>query len=269
LALRIFVLGTGSSGNGFVVEADGGERLLIDAGIGPNRAIERMRGLGAELVRGRASPSPAGIFVTHDHGDHASHALPLARALRAPIFAHAPLCRTSLRVEVRSYVPGRVLDLGPFSVEALPVPHDAPHVALRVEAGGYRIAIATDVGHARRDLRAFLAACDLVFLESNYCPRLLDAGPYPPSLKRRVGGPLGHLANEQAAEVAAGLEDTRVSRLVLVHVSRTNNTPERAQGVVGARLRRLPVEALAQGESRLYEVEGRRRRAEQLLLPLT
>jgi phosphoribosyl 1,2-cyclic phosphodiesterase len=139
-------------------------------------------------------------------------------------------------------------------IEALAIPHDAPHVALRVSAGGRRFAIATDLGSATRELRAMLTGCDLVMLEANYCPRLLEAGPYPPRLKRRVGGPLGHLANEQAAQLAASLEDTRVARLVLVHISRTNNTPERAHGAVASRLKRLPVESLPHGEARRFDV---------------
>ena len=263
--MKLFVLGSGSSGNCLVVEADG-ERLLVDAGMGPVRATERMRALGAELVTPRA---PLGLFVTHHHGDHAAHALPLARALRAPVFAHAGIPLVSRkRVEVRPYAPGRPLHLGPFEVEALVIPHDAPHVALRVSAGGLRFGIATDLGHATRELRLLLQGCDLVMLEANHCPAMLEAGPYPPRLKRRVAGPLGHLTNEQAADLAAALEDTRVSRLVLAHLSRTNNSPERALAAVGKRLRRLPFEALHQSEPRKLEVAGTRRlaHAEQLRL---
>jgi phosphoribosyl 1,2-cyclic phosphodiesterase len=250
--VRIFVLGSGSSGNCLVVEAEG-ERLLVDAGMGPTRAVGRMRSLGADLVTSRA---PLGIFVTHDHGDHAAHALPLARALRAPLYAHdgVQIDRARRRQEVLSYAPGRPVRLGPFCVEALAIPHDAPHVALRVSAGGRRFAIATDLGHATRELRALLAGCDLVMLEANYCPQLLESGPYPPRLKQRVGGPLGHLANEQAAALAVALEDTRVSRLVLAHLSRTNNSPERALAAVASRLRRLPVEAVVHGEPRRLDV---------------
>ena len=250
--VRIFVLGSGSSGNCLVVEAEG-ERILIDAGMGPTRAVAKMRELGADLVTSRA---PLGLFVTHDHGDHAAHALQLARALRAPLFAHEGvlLDRARRRREVSSYAPGRSVRLGPFCVEALAIPHDAPHVALRVSAGARRFAIATDLGHVTRELRALLAGCDLVMLEANYCPGLLESGPYPPRLKQRVGGALGHLANEQAAALAATLEDTRVSRLVLAHLSRTNNSPERALAAVGSRLRRLPVEALVHGEPRRLDV---------------
>lgn len=250
--MRVFVLGSGSSGNCLVVEAEG-ERLVLDAGIGPVRGTERMRTLGADLVSSR---SPLGIFVTHEHGDHAAQALPLARALRAPLFLHPglPTPRERPWLAVRPYTPGRVVPVGPFIVETLAVPHDAPHVAVRVAAGGRRFGMVTDVGHVTRELRAFLGACDLVFLESNYCPELLETGPYPTSLKRRVGGPLGHLANDQAADLARSLQDSRVASLVLVHLSRTNNSPHRALDVVATRAPKLRVIALPHAEPRTFDV---------------
>jgi phosphoribosyl 1,2-cyclic phosphodiesterase len=267
--VRIYVLGSGSSGNCAIVEAEG-ERIVIDAGMGPVRATERMRELGADLITPRA---PLGLFVTHDHGDHASHALPLARSLRAPLFAHdgAVMQRARRKLDVRPFTPGQPVALGPFVVEALAVPHDAPQVAFRVAAGGYRVAMATDLGHAPPGFAAWIGVCDLVFLEANYCPRLLEDGPYPLHLKRRVAGPLGHLGNDQTARVAASLEDTRVSRLVLAHISRTNNSPERALGAVGSAVRRLFVEALPHGESRRFDANAPpagapARRPEQLTL---
>jgi phosphoribosyl 1,2-cyclic phosphodiesterase len=251
--VRVYVLGSGSNGNGFVLEAEG-ERLLLDAGIGPVRSVQRMRALGSDFITSRA---PLGIFVTHEHGDHAAQAAPLARALRAPLFAHdrIPLPGARKRFDVRSYTPGRAVHLGPFVVETLVVPHDAPQVAIRVAAAGHRMALVTDVGHATRELHGFLAPCDVVFLEANHCPGLLASGPYPPRLQARVAGPLGHLANEQAADVARSLEDTRVSQLVLIHLSRTNNTPERAQCAVASRVRRLAVETLPNGEPRRFDVK--------------
>jgi phosphoribosyl 1,2-cyclic phosphodiesterase len=250
--VRVFVLGSGSSGNCLVVEAEG-ERLVLDAGMGPTRATVRMRGLGAELLTARA---PLGLFVTHEHGDHAAHAVPIARALQAPLHVHEGITapRVRSRLEVRTYAPGRPVPLGPFVVDALPIPHDAKHVALRVSAAGRRFALVTDLGHATRELRAFLAGCDLVLLESNYCPGLLETGPYPPRLKHRVAGPLGHLSNDQAGDVARSLQDTRVARVVLVHLSGSNNTPERALEVVASRAHRLAVEALPHAEARRFDV---------------
>ena len=230
--VRVFVLGSGSSGNCLVVEV-GGRAPRRRRGHGAHaRDRERMRALGADLVTSRA---PLGVFVTHDHGDHAAHALPIARAApRAALRARRdPRARApEPRLEVRSYAPGRPVPLGPFVVEALAIPHDAPHVALRVSAGRQALRRSRRTSGTRRASCARSSrACDLVFLESNYCPRLLETGPYPLRLKRRVAGPLGHLANDQTADLARSLEDTRVSRLVLVHLSRTNNSPERALDV--------------------------------------
>ncbi len=250
--VQVFVLGTGSSGNGLVVEAEG-ERILVDAGIGPTRASERMRSLDADLVVARP---PLGLFVTHDHGDHSSQAGPLARALRVPLYTHDErlFLRTGRRVEGRTFAPGQPNVLGPFVVETISVPHDAPQVAIRISAGAFRVALVTDLGRPTAGLSAFLADCDLVLLEANYCPEMLEMGPYPERLKNRVRGSLGHLANQQAADVATRLQETRVSRLVLVHLSRTNNTPERALEVVASRAPRLQVEVLEHGRPARFGV---------------
>jgi phosphoribosyl 1,2-cyclic phosphodiesterase len=264
--MRIYALGSGSSGNCLVVEAEG-ERLLVDAGLGPNRAIERMRALGADLVTHR---SPLGLFVTHEHGDHAAHALQIARALRAPLYLHAGvgIDRARRKAEVRAYAPGRPVAVGPFIVDAMPIPHDAANVALRISAGGRRLAFAADLGHAPKGLQAMLASVDLAMLEANYCPMMLETGPYPLHLKRRVAGSLGHLANEDAATLAAGLDGTRLGKLVLIHISRTNNTPARALEVVSAKVKRLPVEVLPNGVPRVFDVPATTgwRAAEQLAL---
>jgi phosphoribosyl 1,2-cyclic phosphodiesterase len=254
--LRVFVLGSGSSGNCIVVEAEG-ERVVIDAGINPTRATEKMRALGGDLITPRA---PLGLVVTHDHGDHSAHALPLARALRVPVWTHdrAALERTRRRAEVKAFVPGRPIPLGPFVIETLVIPHDAAQVAVRVSAGSRRFGIATDLGHPTRELHGFLAECDLAFVEANYCPRMLEVGPYPLRLRRRVAGPLGHLANEQAAAVARSLENTRVARVVLVHLSRANNVPQRALDVVASAAHRVPIEVVPHGEPRAFEVLGAR-----------
>lgn len=262
--LQVFVLGSGSSGNCLVVEGEG-ERLVVDAGLGPVRAVERMRALGADLVTER---SPLALFVTHDHADHSAHALSLARALRTPIFAHQGVAidRARRRTEVKPYAPDGSISIGPFRVDALHVPHDALQVALRISIGARSVGIATDLGHAPRALCAFLAQCDLVLLEANHCREMLATGPYPPRLQRRIAGPLGHLANDQAADVAAMLEDTRVERLALLHLSRANNTPQRVLDVVSSRIRRLAIEALPHGAARRLEVAtGKARRgADQL-----
>jgi phosphoribosyl 1,2-cyclic phosphodiesterase len=62
-------------------------------------------------------------------------------------------------------------------------------------------------------------------MESNHDVSMLANGRYPPHLKRRVGGNLGHLNNDQARSFlqAIGHLDLNV---VIGHVSEQNNHPD-------------------------------------------
>jgi phosphoribosyl 1,2-cyclic phosphodiesterase len=55
-------------------------------------------------------------------------------------------------------------------------------------------------------------------------------------VKQRVAGELGHLNNEQAAELVAQIDVGRLQHLVAVHISDTNNTRELAIDSLAAAL---------------------------------
>jgi len=63
-------------------------------------------------------------------------------------------------------------------------------------------------------------------IESNYDPGLLRQGPYPFSLKERILGPRGHLANADVARYLSGQLSPRCQTVVLAHLSQKNNHPE-------------------------------------------
>jgi len=272
--VRILVLSSGSSGNVLLLET-ATTRILVDAGVGPRGATQRMRKLGVDLF-------PRGvdaIIVTHHHGDHCGQLEPMARALKAPkrgegaplLHFHAGIeaARVRHRYEVATYEPGRAFRVGDVTVDSLALPHDAPQVALSFHTGTHSFGLATDLGHAPPGLDAFLGACDTVFLEANYCPALLETGPYPPALKRRVASAVGHLSNDQSAALAAALLRHRTSRLVLCHLSRTNNEPRRALRTVREACPGTSIEALDHGETRAFELVARRSRPMvQVALPL-
>ena len=240
----MYVLGSGSTGNAAVVES-GGTRVLVDAGFGPRSAVHRLRVLGADLF-------PRGvdaIVVSHQHGDHAGHLEPLARALRCPVYLHRGIeaKRVRARFEVRELEPRRPVTIGAIELTAIEVPHDSPQVAMRLSGQDATFGIATDVGAVTRELVRFFAACDGALLEANHCPELLRTGPYPERLKKRVSGGLGHLSNGQTAEIVAKLSGTRMRRIWLGHISRANNTPELALKTVRAAARGIDVAVLGHG----------------------
>jgi len=248
--VRVFVLGSGSSGNALLVES-GGTRVLVEAGLAPRVVASRLAELGLEAT------SLSGIVVSHRHGDHFGHAAALAEAFSAPLVLHAGIPAPEGR-DVRRYVVGEDVAIGTLRLATAYVPHDASHVALRLDDGGAALGIATDVGRATGALVALLGACDAAIVEANHCPELLAFSEYPDSVKRRVGGGFGHLSNTQTAELAARLVGTRLTRLWLGHLSRSNNTPARALDAVRARVRRMDVEVLPSSAPVRFDVKGSR-----------
>ena len=223
----IFIsLQSGSNGNSLYVES-GGVRLLFDAGISGRKARERLAAHGRGIERAHA------LIVSHDHADHVTCAGVYQRMFGMPLFItnrtlNAAKAKYNLgRLDdVRHFRPGETLRFGHVSVKTFPTPHDgAEGSAFVIDDGASRLAILTDLGHVYRRLDEAIASSDAVFLESNYDPAMLAAGPYPAPLKRRIAGPGGHLSNGEAAELLARSATSRLRWICLAHLSGENNTP--------------------------------------------
>ncbi len=232
--VRIAILGSGSKGNVTLVAAEG-TTILVDAGLGPRVLEERMIAtLGAVPER------IDGVVVTHAHRDHAQHAPAYAERFGCPVYVNEPTLR-GVRWDARpkTFVVARsaAFRVGAIEVRPLPVPHDAPQVALVLEGGGARTGLVTDLGHVPAGLADHLRGCDTLLLESNHDPVLLRDGPYPEPIKRRVLGDRGHLSNAQAAALLAELA-CGLARVVLMHLSETNNRPSLAHAAASQALRR-------------------------------
>lgn len=81
--MRVTSLGSGSSGNAYLVEAgpQGRTRLLIDAGFSLRVLAERLR------LAGSTPEQLRGVLVTHEHSDHILGLPALQRRYRVPVFA--------------------------------------------------------------------------------------------------------------------------------------------------------------------------------------
>jgi phosphoribosyl 1,2-cyclic phosphodiesterase len=92
--------------------------------------------------------------------------------------------------------------------------------------------VLTDVGSITPHLLAHLQGCDALLLECNHDSALLAASRYPASLKARIGGRLGHLSNDTAAQILAACLHGGLKHLVAAHLSAQNNTPELARAAL-------------------------------------
>jgi len=228
--LRVTVLGSGSRGNAILV--DGTESsILIDAGFSARTLLKRMTAVG------RRPEQVSALLLTHEHTDHASGAGAACARWQWPLHATAgtlgalqdsadgcPPNASALHTSHPNAIDG-------FDVSACVVPHDARECAALVitdRCSGLRVGIALDLGTVPATLPAAFERLDLLVVESNHDERMLSDGPYPWTLKQRIGGGLGHLSNGVAAAFAAGCAHRGLRGIVLAHLSETNNTPEHA-----------------------------------------
>ena len=238
--MRILPLFSGSQGNCTFVEA-GNARFLIDAGVSL-RALER-----ALTDRDIAPETLSAVLITHEHSDHVGGLLPLVKKYRLPVH----ITETSARAltpapELAGYLvphgPEFRLPLANGEIEAFAVPHDsAACVGYRITSDGEAFGLATDLGYVTRRVYDRLLGCRTVMIEANHDRDLVRNGPYPPALKTRILSGGGHLSNDDCAGLALALAKGGTTTFWLAHISRENNTPERALAAVRAALAGYPV----------------------------
>jgi phosphoribosyl 1,2-cyclic phosphodiesterase len=225
--VRFAYLGSGSQGNGLVVEA-GATRLLLDCGFTLGDTVARLARL--ELV----PADLAAIVVTHEHDDHVGGVARFARKFGIPVWmTHGTLRGLETRFEgVALHLIHGYQSFSVGAIEALPypVPHDAGEPAQFVFSdGARRLGVLTDTGCATRHIETILSGCDALALECNHDLDLLRNSSYPQALKYRIAGRFGHLDNGSAGRLLATLDRSRLQHLVAVHLSQQNNSPELAR----------------------------------------
>ena len=219
--MRVSSLGSGSKGNATLIQvAD--TTILVDCGFGLKEIEGRLRSRGVE------PDSLAGILVTHEHADHLKGAPMLANRYGIPLCSTHGTARYFKRpvATARPFHPSKRIAIGSLDIEPVTVPHDSAEPSQFVfHHQGLRFGLLTDLGSLTKHIHQAYQDCQVLMLECNHDPDMLHNGPYPPSLKRRVGGDFGHLSNAQAAQLLKGLNHSALQRVLVSHISEHNNDP--------------------------------------------
>ena len=235
--IRFSSLGSGSTGNATLVEASGGittTRVLIDCGFS-------LRELEARLAqRGLAPADVDALFVTHEHGDHVGCALTLARRHGVALWTSRGTWQAIADDEpppprLHFARDGEAIAVGDLELQPYTVPHDAREpLQLVCGDGAARLGVLTDAGSITQHMRSALAGCAALLIECNHDMALLAASSYPASLKARIAGPRGHLANETAALLLTACAHGALRHVVAAHLSERNNRPDLACAALAA-----------------------------------
>jgi phosphoribosyl 1,2-cyclic phosphodiesterase len=232
--MRFASIGSGSDGNGLVVEKNS-TRLLLDCGFGLRDAITRLEKLNIQ------PDELSGIIITHEHEDHASGAYKLANKYNIPVWLTHGTHKMIERLlpkhhQLNPKFQANIIDshdrfsIGDLEITPFPVPHDAREpVQYIFSDGAKKLGVLTDTGCSTPHIENMLSGAHALVLECNHDLDLLMQGPYPWSLKQRVSGRLGHLDNNTAANILKKLDNAHLQHLIAAHLSERNNSPELAK----------------------------------------
>jgi phosphoribosyl 1,2-cyclic phosphodiesterase len=237
--MRFACLGSGSEGNGLLVEV-GATRVLVDCGFGIRDTVGRLGRLGV------APETLSAIVVTHEHNDHVGGVAAFAARYATPVWlTFGTLAvvadRLDALVQVYGFDSHDTFAVGDVQVRPFPVPHDAREpVQFVLSDGCCRLGVLTDIGVSTAHVEATLSGCDALVLECNHDIDMLANGDYPYPLKQRIAGRFGHLDNATAAGLLSRLDNSNLKHVFAAHLSQHNNTRELARAALAGALSCAP-----------------------------
>jgi len=233
--MRLCSIASGSSGNCIYVGTDA-THLLVDVGISKKKVEMGLRALDLSLH------DIDGILVTHEHADHVSGLGVLVRKRDIPVYATGGTIRKIRETKSLGDIPADLFReiredesfiVKDMTVAPMRISHDAAQpVAYRFRYEGKSVGIVTDLGTYYDYTVECLRGMDALLLEANHDVRMLETGPYPYYLKRRILGEKGHLSNELSGRLLARVLHDHLKAVVLGHLSKENNLAELAYETV-------------------------------------
>lgn len=224
--MKLCSIASGSSGNCIYVGSEH-TNILIDAGISKKKIEEGLEKIGV------AGEELDGILVTHEHSDHIQGLGVFSRKYRIPIYA-----TQGTITGIKNYKslgkmpeglfhlvqPDKEFNLGELSIRPFAISHDAIEpTGYRIEKNEKAVAVATDLGYYDKYIVENLKNVNALVLEANHDVHMVEVGPYPYALKRRVLGEQGHLSNELSGRLLCDILHDDLQCVMLGHLSKENN----------------------------------------------
>lgn len=215
--MRLTILGSGSTGNGYVLQNEH-EALVLECGMPRKDCLEA---LDYKVAKVR------GCLITHEHGDHAKFIedyMEIMPCYCSAGTANAIKYRKERRPEVME--PLRTIHLGGFAVRPIEAEHDAaePFAFVIDHEDSGRILFATDTYFIRYKIPNLTN----ILIECNYSlpilNRNIEEGIVPEALKARTLE--SHMSLEHLKQMLAANDLTNVSSIVLLHMSARNSQRE-------------------------------------------
>ena len=229
--MRMCPLASGSSGNCIYVGSSD-THLLVDIGVSGKKAESALNTIGL------TGKDINGILITHEHSDHIQGLGVFSRKYGIPMYATWATIEAISSIKSLGKIDSslfkivradEIFQVGDITVNPMHISHDAADpVAYRFSNDGKNMAVCTDLGCYTDYTVDCLMGMDAMLLEANHDIRMLEQGPYPYPLKRRILGELGHLSNEASGKLLSSVLNDTIRKIYLGHLSLENNYPDLA-----------------------------------------
>lgn len=227
--MKLCTLSSGSTGNSIFLQSDS-SKILIDCGLTGKLLVELLKSIGEKPEDLDA------IFVTHEHIDHIKGVGILSRKFDIPILANEKTW-IAMKNKIGKVDPKNInvfksntfFTFRDLDVQVVSTFHDAADPVFFIfYQNNQKISILTDTGITSQLIVDSIRDSNILLLESNHDIEMLENGPYPIDLKYRIKGEYGHLSNDLASNVMKEIVNANGEKLILGHLSKTNNTSKKA-----------------------------------------
>ena len=223
--MYILPIASGSSGNCMYVEL-GEYKFLIDVGVSFSYIVNALQ------RESRVFEDIDAIFITHTHIDHIKGLTDYPLAFETiPIYISEKSNTSAFtQLNIKYFVSDTHFAFGDISVLAVDTSHDCQgSVGYVFETQDEKLSYFTDLGVVSEHILDSSIGASCAVIESNHDLQMLADNPhYPISLKERIRSANGHLSNESCRDYIQKLMSSGTRYFFLAHLSRENNSPERA-----------------------------------------
>ena len=222
--MKVCVLASGSKGNVTYIETKH-HKLLLDVGKNYKYIKEQLDSIDVNIKEIDY------ILISHLHDDHIAALQAIIKNVKPNIcltklmLKHLPYLKEYDKVLVYEddiYIDGLVISSIKSSHDSI----DSRNFI--IEEGKSSVVYITDTGYINVKNFPILYNKNIYLMESNHDIELLNDGPYPAWLKKRVLSDVGHLSNKAASFYLTKLIGPNTKKVILMHLSEVNNTKEKS-----------------------------------------
>ena len=214
--MELIVIGTGSSGNAYLLR-QGGESILLDAGVRWNEILKAIPGSISEIK---------GCLVTHEHKDHSKAVLDVAGHGIQTLMSegtYEALAKENARIRLQNRIyrhhAGEYIQFHPFTIMPVKALHDASEplaFIVRHDPTRETVLYATDtyaLPNKYPNINHWLVECNYTVPKAR---ELLDVPEKAPLFERLIRS---HMSLERLCGSLAVNDLSKTRTIVLIHIS--------------------------------------------------